>query len=180
MRGVVFTEFLTMVADTFSEDMVDDIIDDCDLATDGAYSSVGHYDHSEMLALVTALSVRTGESIENLSNAFGRYLFSAFHKTYPEIIDANNDALDFLERIENDIHVEVRKLYPKAELPVFTYKRLGPQHLEMVYQSSRPFGDLCVGLVNGCCQHFPGEYEYSVEDLKPERGAELLFHVKRV
>ena len=36
MRGIVFTEFMSMVADVMSEDMLDDIIDDCDLPNGGA------------------------------------------------------------------------------------------------------------------------------------------------
>ena len=45
MKGIVFTEFLEMVEDKFSADMVDDIIDDCDLASGGAYTAVGTYPH---------------------------------------------------------------------------------------------------------------------------------------
>ena len=51
MKGVIFTEFLGMVADRFSEDMVDDIIEASDLPSGGAYTAVGIYDHGEIVAL---------------------------------------------------------------------------------------------------------------------------------
>jgi len=57
MKGVVFTEFLDMVEAKFSADMVDDIIDDAKLASGGAYTAVGTYPHSEMVALGVALAL---------------------------------------------------------------------------------------------------------------------------
>ncbi len=45
MKGVVFTEFIEMVEDQFSADMVDDIIDDAQPPSGGAYTAVGTYDH---------------------------------------------------------------------------------------------------------------------------------------
>jgi hypothetical protein len=54
MKGMVFTEFLEMVEAKFSADMVDDIISDSDLPNGGAYTSVGTYDHSELVHCQTA------------------------------------------------------------------------------------------------------------------------------
>ena len=54
MKGIVFTEFLEMVEDRFSLDMVDDLIDDCDLPSGGVYTAVGTYSHEEIVALVSA------------------------------------------------------------------------------------------------------------------------------
>lgn len=70
MRGIVFTEFMSMVSDVMSEDMVDDIIEDCDLPNGGAYTQVGTYPHEEILALVTALSQRSGISVHDLCVTF--------------------------------------------------------------------------------------------------------------
>lgn len=40
MKGVVFTEFIALVEETYSMDMIDNIIDDCDLASEGAFTSL--------------------------------------------------------------------------------------------------------------------------------------------
>ena len=58
MKGMVFTEFLEMVESTFSADMVDDIIDDSAPPSGGAYTSVGTYDHQELVGMVTASPAR--------------------------------------------------------------------------------------------------------------------------
>ncbi len=46
MKGIVFTELIDMVEATFGEDMMDDVFDDCDLESGGAYTAVGTYDQS--------------------------------------------------------------------------------------------------------------------------------------
>lgn len=53
MKGIVFTEFLEMVADKFSADTVDTIIEEADPPSGGAYTAVGTYDFAEMASLVT-------------------------------------------------------------------------------------------------------------------------------
>lgn len=66
MKGVVFTEFMEMVEARMGLDMLDHIITEAALPNDGAYSSVGTYDHAELLRLVTALSNATGLSTSQL------------------------------------------------------------------------------------------------------------------
>jgi hypothetical protein len=178
MKGVVFVEFLEMVEGQFSADMADDIIDDCDLASGGAYTSVGTYDHAEMVELVGALSRRTGTSAPVLIRAFGEYLFERFHHHHGEFFDGISDSLDFLERIEDVIHVQVRKLYPNAELPRFEIERPDKDHLSMVYRSDRHMGDLAEGLIRQCIAHYgtPVAVErYALDDT----GARVRFELSR-
>lgn len=179
MRGIVFTELFNMVSQVMSEDMVDDIIDDCDLPNGGAYTQVGSYPHEEVLALVTALSARSGISVHDLSVAFGKHLFGVFVNSYSEIFTDYKNSLDFLESIDQRIHGEVRKLYPDAELPHFEYERNG-SNLSMRYISNRPFGSLCIGLVEGCKEHYGNDIEYTYQDSAPDNGANILFDIRPV
>ncbi len=156
MKGIVFTEFLEMVSTAFSEDMVDDILDDAKPASGGAYTAVGTYPHQEIVAMVGALSQRSGVPVPDLVHAFGKYLFGRFHIIYPGFFDGVGDALDFLERIESVVHVEVLKLYPDAELPRFETSRDGADVLQMIYRSPRRMGDLAAGLIEGCLAHYGG------------------------
>ena len=54
MKGMVFTEFLEMVEDKFSPEVADQIIEQANLRSGGIYTSVGTYDHGEMIELVSA------------------------------------------------------------------------------------------------------------------------------
>lgn len=163
MKGIVFAEFMELVENTFSLDMVDDIIDDSDLENDGAYTSVGLYDHAEMVALVTALSERTGVSVADLMLVFGKHLIGKFSAGHPDMFENATDILSFLEQVDNHVHVEVKKLYPDAELPTLGTKRIAEDTLVMDYHSDRPFADLAYGLMMGAVEHYQADVEVTRE-----------------
>lgn len=163
MKGVVFTEFLEMVEDKFSADMVDDIIDEANPPSGGAYSAVGTYDHAEIVALVVALSAHSGIPTNDLLRIFGEHLFGRFVIGYPGFFEGITDCFEFLSGIENIIHAEVRKLYPDAELPKFEVEQHDADRLVMRYYSKRHFEDLAEGLIHGCIAYFGGSIVLSRE-----------------
>lgn len=154
MKGIVFTEFLEMVEEKFSTDLADQIIESANSESGGVYTSVGTYNHQELVAMVVALSQETGLAIPDLLNTFGRHLFGKFLRSFPKFFEGAEDAFDLLERVDGHIHVEVRKLYPDAELPKFETRRISPNEFEMVYSSSRHFQDLAGGLIDACVDHY--------------------------
>lgn len=175
MKGVVFTEFIEMVEDTFSYEVADHIIEASDLPSGGVYTSLGTYDHQEMVQLVTHLSAQTDVPVSDLVQAFGKHLFSRFVEGYPQFFAGVPTAFDFLKGIEEHIHVEVLKLYPDAQLPTFDCQNGTPGRLEMTYKSQRPFADLAEGLIVGCIEHFGENIEYVREDLPGTPGTSARF-----
>ena len=165
MKGMIFTEFLEMVEDSFGWEMAENIIEDAKLPNDGAYTAVGTYDHAELVRLVVALSKRSEVSVPDLMRIFGRHAFGRFVVGFPFMFEGVSDPLAFLDSVENHIHVEVRKLYPAAELPTFNTSYLNDDCLTMEYRSERPFADFAEGLIQGCIQHFG-------QEIKLERSAE--------
>lgn len=153
MKGMVFTEFFELVESAFGEDVVDAIIDDSDIASGGVYTSVGNYDYNELIALVVELSKHTDTPVEALVETYGKHLFGRFHALYPSFFEDVASTFDFLARIDDHIHVEVRKLYPDAELPAFDISVEGDV-MTMNYSSTRPFGYFAKGLIEGCIDHF--------------------------
>ena len=179
MKGIVFCEFVEMMEQEFSGEMADEIISGAQLESGGAYTTVGTYDHHEMLTLVTRLSEKTGMPVPDLINAFGRYLFGRFSELYPAFFEGVDGAFSFLDRIEEHVHVEVRKLYPDAELPTFDTSRVGDDTMVMVYQSTRPFADLAHGLIEGCIAHYGDPVDVQMEDLSGEGRTHVRFTLKR-
>lgn len=165
MKGIVFTEFLEMVEQQFGLPMADRIIEAAQLVNDGAYTAVGTYDHHELLSLVKALSEETGTAAPKLVELFGEYLFERFTIAFPAFIEGSDSALAFLLGVDRYIHVEVRKLYPDAELPTFTYECNTPDKLIMTYQSRRPLADLAEGLIRGCISHYGDNISLARKDL---------------
>lgn len=154
MKGIVFTEFLNFVAQRYGEDAVDDIIDACPLASGGAYTAVGTYSHGEMAQLCGALAERSGAPVADLVRSFGSHLSGSFARGYPAFFPKDGSFFDFLESIEAHIHVEVRKLYPDAELPTFTVESRGDKRMVMEYRSPRRMAALAEGLILGSARHF--------------------------
>jgi hypothetical protein len=179
MKGIVFTEFLEMVEEKFSPDMADRIIDGAELESGGAYTTVGTYDHQEMIALVTCLSRETGTPASDLIRTFGEHLFQRFRHLFPNYFEGLPSAFDFLRRVEDYVHIEVRKLYPEAELPTFACEMPRPDQLSMTYRSSRPFAALAEGLIRGCVAHYGEPIEVDIEDLSEGAGTAARFLLTR-
>lgn len=179
MKGIVFTEFLEMVENAHGYEMVDQLITENELPSKGIYTSIGTYDHTEMVSLVTTLSSKTETPVPDLLQTFGQYLFGTFEKGYPNFFKAANNAFDFLESIEKYIHVEVKKLYPDAQLPKFKTNRLSDKLLEMTYYSDRSMGNFALGLMEKTFEHYGEKATITTEYLK-SNGSEVKFIIQKI
>jgi len=180
MKGMVFTHFLDFVTEQFGPEMADDIIEASDLPSGGAYTSVGTYSHGEMVALIGALAERTGRPADGLVRAFGDRLSDTFAHDFPEFYRRAATLFDFLESIEEHIHVEVRKLYPDAELPTFRAESRTPARLVLVYLSPRRMGHLSEGLIAGSARQFGVDVRIASELLEGGDGLAVRFTIDLV
>jgi hypothetical protein len=73
---------------------------------------------------------------------------------HPEIVQNFTDSYSLLEKIEDVIHVEVKKLYHSAKPPMFDTERISNQELKMIYSSHRSMADVAEGLMIGCFEYF--------------------------
>lgn len=177
MKGVIFTNFLEMVDDAFSPEITEQIIDKANLPSGAAYTSVGAYDHGEILALVAALSETTGKEVPMLVRAFGEYLFHSLGKAHPEYVENAADSFELLQKVHAHIHAEVRKLYPDAELPTIDCEE-DETGLTVHYHSERPFADVAEGLIAGCIDHF-GDAIVFRRTQSSEDGCSAVFRLER-
>lgn len=178
MKGIVFTEFLEMVETEFGMDMVNDLLESTQLESGGVYSAVGTYHHKEMVSLVVELSNRSGMGLPDLLKAFGKYLFNTFKTSYAPMFESSTDGFDFLQRIDQEIHVEVLKLYPDAELPSFRTECLSDKVLQMDYRSDRAMGALAYGLIEACGEHYNEGFDIVMEP-QTEDGKYVRFLITK-
>lgn len=178
MKGIVFTEFLELVEDKFGMEMVDKIINEATLESEGVYTAIGTYRFSEMLQLLENLSNNTGTSIDNLLLFYGEHFFSIIEESYPGLLATYNDPIEMLSSIENHIHIEVRKIYPDAELPTFIVEQKTANTLTMVYKSSRAMHHFGLGLMNKTFEHFNNTAKIVLEKIK-EDGTEVRFIISK-
>jgi hypothetical protein len=178
MKGIVFTEFLDLVEEKFGIEMVDEIILNSILESEGAYTSIGAYNFSEMIQLLNHLSNKTGISIDNLLFIYGEHFFSVIEKSYPGLLAVYKDPIEMLSSIESHIHVEVIKIYPDAELPTFVVEEKSKNTLIMKYKSSRAMHHFGLGLMNKTFEYFNTSAEIIVEKIK-EDGTEVRFIINK-
>lgn len=181
MKGIVFTEFNELVEQTFGDDMLDDILEDCadQLSSNGSYTSVGTYSDSELVALVVALSERTGIAVADLVKTFGLHLAAVFEQKFPSFFSECDNCFEFFKRVDDHIHVEVQKLYPDAELPTFSYDDSQPDLFLMTYESTRQFADLALGLLEGVAKHYGESITISQQDLSQPGATKVIFSITR-
>ena len=149
------------------------------LESQGIYTAVGYYNHSEMLVLVSELSRMTQISTSDLIRSYGKHLFGQFHHRYPDFFLNIDNTMSFLSGVEEHIHKEVRKLYPAAELPTFECERISDHEMTMIYSSSRPFAFLALGLIEGCMEHFAEPLTIAFEDLSNGEMTHAKFIINR-
>ena len=174
MKGVVFTEFLDLVEGRFGLAIVDRIMSKSCPVTQG-FTTVGTYDHHQLLNMVDELGDAVQVASSDLVKAFGEHLFGRFLNSFPDAFRGIDCTFDLLKAVETVIHVEVQKLNPDAELPRFNFPEVSEGQLKVVYHSTRPFADLAEGMIQACIVHFGEAFEVNREDLPGEPGTSAVF-----
>ncbi len=178
MKGIVFTEFLELVEDKFGIEYVDDIISKSNLESEGVYTAIGTYKFSEMVQLLSHLSEKTQLSINDLLYTYGLHFFSVLQNSYNGIIEQYKQPIDLLNAIENHIHVEVRKIYPDAELPTFDVSHKDASRITMLYTSSRGMYSFAKGLIESTFKHYGQEATIEITKLN-DAGTEVKFEIQQ-
>ncbi|MDX6746022.1 heme NO-binding domain-containing protein [Polaribacter sp. PL03] len=178
MKGIVFTEFLDLVEEKFGLEMVDKIISQSNLESEGIYTSIGTYSFSEMLQLLQHLSSHTKISIDDLLLVYAEHFFSVIENSYPGLLATYKDPIEMISSIEDHIHIEVRKIYPDAELPTFIVQEKTENSLVLNYKSSRAMHHFGLGLMNKTFEHFNSTASIVLEKIK-EDGTEVKFIITK-
>ena len=179
MKGIIFTEFLDLVEEKFGLEMVDTIISQSNLESNGIYTAVGTYEFSEMLQLISHLSENTSISVDDLLMVYAEHLFAVLIKSHPDLVKHYTDPMDLLASIESHIHVEVKKIYPEAQLPTFDVVDRTDESMTMIYKSERALFMLGKGLMLETFKLFKIPADIQIEKLNPE-GTEVKFTVNKL
>ena len=154
MKGVIFTEFFSFIEENHSMEFLQETIEHSQVESEGVYTATGTYPFCEMGALLGSVVEKSGKDASELLKLFGLHLFGHFKNSSPHFFVGIDNAFDFLATVETHIHVDVKKLYPDAELPSFDIVEHTFDKFVMIYKSSRGLGALCEGLMAGCMEHF--------------------------
>lgn len=176
MLGVVFTTLIDMLEENVSPDFADEVLVEADFPHQGAYTAVGYYPFEEMVTLLTILSNKTGKTVNELLYDYGIYLFNTLINAHPQVATDKYSVVDILKSLEDDIHVQVRKLYADADLPTFEVIDSSDSHIDLLYTSKRELYALAEGLIDGAAARFNNKIERSTE--KSEKPGTYALSVK--
>ncbi len=176
MLGVVFTTLIDMLEENVSPEFADEVLVEADFEHQGAYTAVGYYPFEEMVTLLTILSNKTGKTVNELLYDYGVYLFTALHKAHPQVAIDKYSVVDILKSLEDDIHVQVRKLYADADLPMFEVVDSSDKHIDLLYTSKHELYALAEGLIDGAAATFNNEIERTTE--KTDKPSTYALSVK--
>lgn len=154
MQGSVFTAFSDMVIDKLGMECWDSILKTVAPSSGGVYTSGAQYEDAELMDMVQALSDKTDIPVPELVRQFGHYLFNILYENSPTDVSEVNNLRDFLLLIDGVIHKEVKRLYPNAYLPQFSYADREDGALVIFYNSKRKLCQLSIGLIEGGAEHF--------------------------
>lgn len=159
MKGIVFTEFLEMVEQKHGFALADALISENKLESNGIYTEVGDYSHGELIKMVVKLHEKTGVALDELLELFAFHLYKRFKSSYPDFFKDVHDAIEFLDRVEDHIHTEVRKIYPNSNPPEIKVKKNGVDYYVVSYRSSRGLGGFALGMIKACVADFGHQYK---------------------
>ena len=162
MLGVIFTNLIEMMEQEVGLELTETVLEEANLESKAVYTSVGFYSPAEVVAIVTTLSAHTGIPVVELVESFGVYLFPKLAEYHPQAVRGKKSVIEVLSILDSNIHVEVQKLYPDAQLPDFKTIEESPTHIKMRYTSENSLESLAKGLIIGGASYFNEEVEVDI------------------
>lgn len=179
MKGIYLTIFIDMVERLYSAEMVDDIIDDANLPSKGAYTTVGTYHYSELIQLIQSLVKLTQVSPLTIQENYGNAIFRFFYDLRLPFFKDIETAFALLEAINPYVESEVLKLYPKEQSPSFATQRIHDDYLILTYRSPHPLIAVIHGVVKACLNEFKTTADIRIIDLSSDKLTHAEFHINQ-
>jgi hypothetical protein len=152
MKGIIFNLLEEVVVADHGDDAWDALLDDTGL--DGVYTAVGSYPDEEFVLILSHMPATLDRSMDGLLRWFGRKSIPLLAQRYPVFFDGHTTTRSFLLTLNDIIHPEVRKLYPDADVPEFSFATNGDSSLVVGYRSRRQLCALAEGFIEGAADFY--------------------------
>lgn len=152
MKGIILNLLEDAVVDAYGESAWDRALDEAEL--DGVYTSLGNYDDSDLMKLVSVVGTALSAPDDDVLRWFGQRAIPGMVKRWPGFFAPHRQTVPFLKTLNSVIHPEVRKLYAGAYCPQFDFTSLPDGSLMMGYRSPRKLCGLAHGFILGAGDHY--------------------------
>lgn len=154
MKGIVYQALNKFVEDNLGAEAWEETLITVAPKSEGVYTAVSSYDTQEFFDLLLHVCNKNNLDVSQTVFNFGVFLFPLLADKYYIFVMHVPGLKYFIKSIDDVIHVEVRKLYPDAELPSMQYIELPNGNLLLTYYSPRKLCILAEGLIHGAAKHF--------------------------
>jgi hypothetical protein len=176
LKGIIFNLLEEAVEQSFGEGAWDTVLETAKL--EGAYTSLGSYPDQELLNLVAAASSVLNKSTDEILRWFGVTAIPLLAAKYPVFFVGHTGTRSFLLTLNDIIHPEVRKLYPGADVPDFTYRLTASgDDLVMIYESKRKLCMLAEGFIEGSAGYYKEAVTIEQVECMHRGGARCVFQI---
>jgi hypothetical protein len=157
MKGIIFNLAEEVVVNEHGDGVWDAVLEGAGVS--GSYTSLGSYPDADMMTIVASaarlLDTEQGAVLRHVAQG----AIPLLAERYPHFFTPHRDAQSFLLTLNDMIHPEVRKLYPGADVPNFTYHVHGENAVTLAYESGRRLCALAEGFVAGAAAHYGQQVE---------------------
>lgn len=157
MKGAIFCGYRDYVEQAHGIVTWLEIIDRSELAESSSFIATDLYDDKIFVELLTISADQLKVELSELLKSFGKFLFPTLAGAASHHMDACDNVFDFLDHVENVIHIEVKKSDPMAYTPSLILDKVDDQTLLIRYTSHRQVCFLAEGLIYGAANHFNEE-----------------------
>ena len=159
MKGVIFNLAEQVITETYGARMWDDVLHGA--GVEGSYTSLGNYPDAQFHALVGAIAERLDVEPQVVVRRVGEGALPLLAARSPDFFDGHTSTHPFLLTLNDIIHPEVRKLYPGADVPNFSFEVPSEHVLVLHYTSPRRLCMLAEGFLHGAARFYADQLTLS-------------------
>lgn len=161
MKGLILVGFLEWVEQRHGADAADELVEATALESQGAFTSVGVYPYTELVALAETLAAREGRPVSEVLLQYARESVASVAHGHDYLLEGMTSALDVFGTVGERIHPEVMALHPDAVLPRITTQLMDDGSMQLDYRSHEPLAVMCEGRILGTIDLYGGGYDVS-------------------
>ena len=154
MKGAIFCHYAEFIEQTHGLVAWLEIIDSSELAQSISFIATDLYDDDIFVELLTITSSQLDQPFTDILIQFGHYLFPKLLSKASKHIGNCKNVFEFLDHVENVIHIEVKKSDALAYTPSLILDTVSENEALLKYTSHRQVCFLAEGLIYGAAKQF--------------------------
>ncbi|WP_448556032.1 heme NO-binding domain-containing protein [Thalassotalea montiporae] len=154
MKGAIFCGYSEYIEQAHGLLTWLDIVDRSELAQSSSFIATDIYEDKIFVELLTISAELLNVSLSDILTEFGEFLFPTLLGSAKHHIGECTNVFEFLDHVENVIHIEVKKADPLAYTPSLILDTVSNSELLIKYTSHRQVCFLAEGLIYGAAKHF--------------------------